>query len=648
MRSSLLRVLAVWCCLTVCVVFAASVDLFGTHAFVGTFDGDEVTLTLELVATEQHPDGRSTYSGSLRHRDRTYPVSAALVHSEPGTITGVFESAGHPFSFAATLAWDTLTFVTDGVSYSLVKQGQQQQDGQPLAYRSEHHGFGLSYPRGWIVTEEPDQVTFAPPGAEGVSFVVYAPWLAAQAGADDRYLFELPLDQVADVMIAALQQELASFRLLERATMINLFAPATRIRFTAVDPDTRQETIATMVIIRTEDAMYSLAYGGPSPSNPGYELGFEAMLTSFGGVARVSHDRWPVRSEPIAATETVRLVQSYLTDATLGMASHTFLIPEGWQQHGGVQWRQAPFPFAAVDVVLFDPHSGAAVRSMSFAHYMWYEPNVPGYAPGQSAVGARIAMPALRNDPQAFLQHVVLPQHFTHVSQLSVVEIVPLLGVAQRIRQETVQSNPFEVESYRARLHYHQDGVALEEDVYFTLEFVFLENPYAQYATPNPFAPPPASQWYWGPAELYGLRANRGELDALTPLLRAVYSSIRASLEWSAIMVAIHRQHDQAIIDAIRQIGDVLTELHQQRSQLADLHFDAWQANQQRRDRIHDAYSQYIRGMQTYQGPGGERVELPAHYPSVWQQQGGGAYIMSMDPSFDPHAGAGGSWLRMR
>ncbi len=62
---------------------------------------------------------------------------------------------------------------------------------------------------------------------------------------------------------------------------------------------------------------------------------------------------------------------------------------------------------------------------------------------------------------------------------------------------------------------------------------------------------------------LYGLRVNRGELDALTPLLRAVVASLRQSLEWPAIVTAIHRQHDQAIIDAIRQIGDVATELHQ-------------------------------------------------------------------------------------
>ena len=662
MRSSLLRVLASWCCLTVCVVWAAGIDLFGTHAFVGTFVGDDMTLTLELVDREPGPDGSSTYSGSMRYGDQTYPVSATLVHSMRGTITGSLESAGQSFGFEATLSYGTLTFVTGRVSYRLVEQGQPE-DG-PLAYRSERHGFGLHYPLGWIVTEEPDAVTFASPDGDGVSFVVYAPLRASQAGAEERYLFELPLGEVANLAIEGLQQELASLRLLEPASFIRLFAPAVRVRFTAVDPDTGQEMVAHLVMIRTEDALYSLAFGYPSPVNLGHEMGFDVLLRSFGVFESGVGPEPLTRPEPdpppgLPRTgESVRLARSYVIDPfTSGsmfepQVSHTFLLPEGWQQQGGVWWRDSPFPFSALDLAIFDPHSGLAVRFLGFPHFTWYEPNSPGYAPGQLAGTARIAMPPLRGDPQAFLQHVVFPQHFPHVSGLSIVDVVPMPGVAEEAYRDAMgaglQGPQVAVESYRARLHYEQDGVALEEDVYFTLVFVYIPSPYAAYYTPNPWSPGLTSTWSWYPTELFGLRANRGQLDASTPLLRALAASIRVDRTWFAINLTVHQQHDQAIISAGRRLGDVLTELHVHRQHLADMLHGQWVDNQRSQDRIHDAFSQYIRGTQTYQGPGGERVELPAHYPSVWQQQGGGAYIMSMDPSFDPHAVTGGSWWQMR
>jgi hypothetical protein len=537
-----------------------------------------------------------------------------------------------------------LTFVSGGTSYALIRQISD--DGWTSVYECRRHGFRLVYPSTWTVAEELDQVAFTPPGAEELSFVVYAPLLASQAGPDDRYLFEAPLDQVAEMMVAGLQQELPSFRTLERAAVLHLFAPATMIRFSAVDPDTRQEMVATVVILRTQRALYSLAYGAPPASYARYQPEFEQVLRSF-GVAHGSHDPRPV------PTEAVRLVRSQVIDPMLGLASHTFLVPEGWQQQGAAQWRDHPFPFAAIDFALFDPRSGAAVRFLSYPHFTWMEPNITGVAPGGLAHNRRVAMPPLKGDPNASLQHVVLPQHFGHASQLSIVEIVPMPGVAaetvrQAIAGGTHVATPSEAESYRARLHYQRDGVALEEDVYFTLLFASIADPYAPFYTPNPFSPGATSEWAWYPTELYSLRANRGELDAMAPLLRAVVASSRQNLEWFAVVLAMHRQHDQAISEMGVDLMGALNRVKHERNELANMLFGEWQATQQRQDRIHDAYSQYIRGTQSYRSPAGERVELPAHYPSVWQQQGGGAYILSMDPGFDPHAGAGGSWRRMR
>lgn len=67
-----------------------------------------------------------------------------------------------------------------------------------------------------------------------------------------------------------------------------------------------------------------------------------------------------------------------------------------------------------------------------------------------------------------------------------------------------------------------------------------------------------------------------------------------------------------------------------------DSRMRSWEAQQGSQDRMHTAFVQTIREVQTWQGGDG-RVELSSGYDQAWSR-GDGSYIVSNLPSFDPRA----------
>ncbi len=78
--------------------------------FVGVFEGDALTLTLE---------GSGTYTGSLNLRGQTYPVQAT---TSGDVLNGTFSSGGATFAFTATLAGAVLSLESDGNRFTLERQ----------------------------------------------------------------------------------------------------------------------------------------------------------------------------------------------------------------------------------------------------------------------------------------------------------------------------------------------------------------------------------------------------------------------------------------------------------------------------------------------------------------------------------------------
>jgi hypothetical protein len=67
-----------------------------------------------------------------------------------------------------------------------------------------------------------------------------------------------------------------------------------------------------------------------------------------------------------------------------------------------------------------------------------------------------------------------------------------------------------------------------------------------------------------------------------------------------------------------------------------DTSMRAWETQQSSQDRMHTAFVQSIREVETWQGGDG-RVELSSGYGQAWSR-GDGTYIVSNSPSFDPRS----------
>jgi|GEM_PF-6947917 len=325
--------------------------------------------------------------------------------------------------------------------------------------------------------------------------------------------------------------------------------------------------------------------------------------------------------------ETLRLMPLQVRDPALNnIVAFTLLVPVGWQHHGGVHWRMNELPLAVSDLQIYDPQGAAAVRALPGALYIWNEWGLPGVAPGQLVYGGYVYLPPPVNDPLTYVQNILIPRHFGYASGVRVESVVPMPELAaEAARGASMPGMEAQGESYRVRLHYEYDGHPFEEDIYFTL--LFYRNLGVR------------GSWMWMPSTLFSLRAARGDLNARTPMLLAVANSSRVSVEWYAINASMQMRHQQHGVTLQRQLGDHLQQLHRERQQLSDQQYEAWRAREASRDRTHHAFTQYIRGVETYEAPDGSRWNLPSGYAYVFRNPTTGVTVLTNEPRYEPGPG---------
>ncbi len=85
--------------------------LGGSDPFVGTFSGNNISLTLQ--------GANNAYTGELVFNGTPFPVQAT---ANGTALTGTFTSGSSAFNFTATLQDKALTLVSDGTTFNLQKQ----------------------------------------------------------------------------------------------------------------------------------------------------------------------------------------------------------------------------------------------------------------------------------------------------------------------------------------------------------------------------------------------------------------------------------------------------------------------------------------------------------------------------------------------
>ncbi len=306
------------------------------------------------------------------------------------------------------------------------------------------------------------------------------------------------------------------------------------------------------------------------------------------------------------------------------------LVPRDWRMEGGIVWRPELSNLAYLQLRLSDPGGGVALEFFPTPPFTWSMQGYPGFPPGSLYLGSYVAAPL---DPESFVRQVILPQMRGRVSpRVLRTEPLPLLAqvVAAGVQEEGAVK---QVAAARTRVEYQEGGRAFEEDIYLVL--VYSRVPLT-----------PQYVW-WGPDRAFGFRAERGQLDRQAPLLEAMLASLRVNRLWFAKVIQVRQMWIQNQLQAIRNAAELSRYIARTSDEISDMQQRAWENKTASEDRVAQAYTEYVRGVETYHDSyAGRDVQLPTGYAQVWASRDG-EYLLANDVGFNPNEGGRGTWQRI-
>ncbi len=97
----------------------------------------------------------------------------------------------------------------------------------------------------------------------------------------------------------------------------------------------------------------------------------------------------------------------------------------------------------------------------------------------------------------------------------------------------------------------------------------------------------------------------------------------------------------------IRNAGIISEAISRNSAEIRQMFEDSYNRANQSQDRISRAFSEYMRGVETYRNPYEDRpIQLPSGYDGVWVNRSG-EYLLSNQSGFNPNAGSTAEWRRM-
>jgi hypothetical protein len=221
-----------------------------------------------------------------------------------------------------------------------------------------------------------------------------------------------------------------------------------------------------------------------------------------------------------------------------------------------------------------------------------------------------------------------------------------------------VPSNPAtHPEPVGLRIEYSAHGKQYEEEIYAIK---------TQWDVQNYGGMGMMVQTNWQISMSAGLRAVKGTLAQRRPELMRILASARPNPKWVAFYSHMLQQLQQSFdayiqqgYDAIAAAGAVSRQISanndamlgqfEQHRQAERAQWDQARRNaaQQEERSVADQFSDYIRGVNTYEDPQGGHVQHSNDDSILWKSSNG-RYLGSSDPSFDPNVGSTESWEKLR
>ncbi len=338
----------------------------------------------------------------------------------------------------------------------------------------------------------------------------------------------------------------------------------------------------------------------------------------------------------------------------------SILVPKGWRTDGGVQWK-SPFHCAGE---VYAPHlrvtsPDGSIEFRSLPLQSWGSSSDPAMRQNMQMMaqqgGCAVAPPM---SAEQYLRQILAPRDFGNPTIVSVEanqEVIQQLlekGEKHRVTAQSMGMNlDLRADAILARLKW-PDGTEGIGFVTLVNGINSMQNAYTggmqqlstSIASERSFVRYPAARRKEGEQFIATLRSSfrtnpewEQAIDNFSQRMREWrnqnHQQVMAGLE--ANRQQMIASHNQRMADIQRQ-GAANTAAYNQRMTSMDQNMRAWESRQSSSDRIHTAFVQSIRGVETWQGSGGQ-VELTSGYENAWTR-GDGTYIMSNKPGFDPAA----------
>jgi hypothetical protein len=338
---------------------------------------------------------------------------------------------------------------------------------------------------------------------------------------------------------------------------------------------------------------------------------------------------------PVVAPRTVALEPQTMIDPASKLEVATLLVPSGWTLKSDVLWRPTMAQFVCATSAVFDRKSGWGLRWLPMDRFnaspaLFNEARKQNNHPMSG--GLELCDAVL--SPADYVQQVVVPR-YRKINGVKIVETQDLKDVTQQIEEaktderNNARQNGYEMHypAARVRIEYPGPGdVMMQEDIYCVLTVTW--NPQANANVRNAGFPGTQSFLFY-PDRLYSFSAPKGQLDAATPLLQTILSSMRETLKWDAYISNINQMMQRAAID------DHMMEMAA-RAQITEIQKKTFEARQKSQDKIAGQVGHLIRGTQAFNNPNPNKppIVVPAG-TKAWIDPTG-KVIYSADSQYNP------------
>ncbi len=329
------------------------------------------------------------------------------------------------------------------------------------------------------------------------------------------------------------------------------------------------------------------------------------------------------------ARAPIRFMKQTIKDPASGnIDAIVYLIPEGWQSEGSVQWMPEWVRIAYLQTRIVDPSTGIIIDTLPIQDFIWFQPLAGFEAPIGGNYQGKMYVPPV-TDPTQFVADFWMPNVLSHLQGASLTNIQQVPAVAEEFKRQF--GGPGDANAYKLRYEYDLNGQVWQEDVSFALLYSGSSD---------------LTSWYVNYA--YTNRAPKGELDRNQGIISAIVASRTSTPEFEANYRLVQQLFNQGLQQQMADtvaFGNLLAS-HRAESQALQAQVTSERLASQ--DRIAEIRRDVLGGVDTYADPfNGGLVQLPVGWNKYWVSQQG-EYIASDQPGFDPNTLNMGSWQQLQ